>query len=189
VTDRRIAAAGAGRLRANILGPTLTAGFYRRAAIAALGGFETNLGDEWADVGMALALRALGQLHACQPSARLIQITTPRLIKAGGFRAGRACEQLFWRNPARRAALLAVALHGTAIVSDLVRRGLSISAAASLIGRAAAWLEFGASARHDRLLSAAAAQLAAVESSSRDILSVSAAREASARPRPQRKAA
>src|SRR5581483_8187031 len=59
VTDQRVISRGSGRLRAKILGPTLTAAFYRRDVLVALGGFEAGLGDDLADVAMALAIQSL----------------------------------------------------------------------------------------------------------------------------------
>src|SRR5206468_2200743 len=62
VNDDRLFRPGAGRLRASILGPALSAAFYRREVLAALDGFDPAIGDRLADVNLALALRSLGRL-------------------------------------------------------------------------------------------------------------------------------
>jgi hypothetical protein len=46
--------------RAACLGPALAAGFFRRDVLEAWHGFESSLGDDLADVGLAIAIRDLG---------------------------------------------------------------------------------------------------------------------------------
>lgn len=157
VTDRRLLAPGAGRLRAGVLGPTLTAGFYRREVVAALGGFDTSLADNLADADTALAIQALGRLHVCEPASRLIQQSDPVAnIAATGFAAGRSAERVFWRCAAHRGLALSLGLHATMLASSLLRGGASLAA---LAGRVVACAEFGATVRHQGRLAAARQRL------------------------------
>jgi len=156
VTDRRVLQAGAGRLRASVLGPLLTAAFYRRDVLAALDGLDESIGDELADVEAALSIRALGHLHVCEPAARIVRnVDSSSALPASGFAAGRAAERLFWRHAASRGAALSLVLHFFAVLSA----GLSLRSVAGLAGRMLAWAEFGSAARYEKKLEGAREQL------------------------------
>jgi hypothetical protein len=159
VRDRRITSAGSGRRRAKILGPTLAAAFYRREVVVALGGFDTAVGDELADVSLALDIRAIGQLHVCETGSTLIEHSQAAVPSSHGFQPGRAKERLFWRHAAARGLALSVGLHPPAVVSDTLRQVPALSAISSLVGRCAGLLEIGAAERHERHLATALEQL------------------------------
>jgi hypothetical protein len=156
VRDQRVVAAGAGRLRTQILGPTLSAGFYRREELLALGGFETALGDELADIGLALDLEALGQLSVCEPACQILRRGTVRAAQRP-FNDGRAAERLFLRHAGRRGLAVSLAGHPLAVLGEMLRGGRSSLSAAA--GRVLAFGEIGASRRYRQRLAAAEAYL------------------------------
>jgi hypothetical protein len=156
VRDQRVLAAGAGRRRMQILGPTLAAGFFRREVLLALGGFEPALGDELADIGLALDLEALGQISVCEPACQILRRST---VRAGQrpLNDGRAAERLFFRHANRRGLAVSLAGHPLAVFSELLRgRRTSLAAAA---GRLLALGEVGAARRYRQRLAAAEAHL------------------------------
>jgi len=155
VTDRRLLAPGTGRLRASILGPTLSAAFYRRDVLAALDGFDGQLGDRFADVDLALCLQAIGCLHRCEPASQLKQaIGEIAVADDKAFSRGRLAQRLFWRHAAGRGIAASLALHPFSVASDLAREGFS-SVAASMLGRAVGYCQVGESRRQqDRIATA-----------------------------------
>jgi hypothetical protein len=155
VTDRRIISRGSGRLRAKILGPLLTAAFYRRDVLVALGGFETTLGDELADVGLALAIQSLGRLHVAEPASQLRHLAGQMRSPLPGFTAARSAERLFCRFAAAHGWTPALALHSLTIAGDSIRQAPRLSMLQSLAGRASAWLEIGALSTYEQRLTAA----------------------------------
>jgi hypothetical protein len=158
VSDGRVIERGSGRLRSRIQGPTLTAAFYRRDVIAALGGFDAQMGDQLADVSMALDIQALGRLHVCEPASRLVEVSHRQDSLAAGFTAGRASERLFWRHAHQRGISASLAMHGCSVAAgaifDRPSRFLT-----SLAGRSLAWLEIGAATRHEQRIAAASERL------------------------------
>lgn len=160
VTDRRIISRGSGRLRAKILGPLLTTAFYRRDLLVALGGFETTLGDGLADVGIGLAIQALGRLHVSEPASQLLHSGGCVHSRLTGIGAARSAERLFCRSAAAHGWTLALALHALTVAGDTLRQAPRLSMLQSLAGRAAAWLELGALRAYEQRLTAANDRLA-----------------------------
>ncbi len=60
---------------APVLGPTLTAAFYRRSAVLEAGGFCVSLGKQFADVDMGLALKQRGfrSTHEAESVVRFLE--------------------------------------------------------------------------------------------------------------------
>jgi hypothetical protein len=144
-----------GRL-AGICGPTLAAGFYRREVLAALAGFDTIAGDQWADAGFALDLQELGLRATVEVRSRIQQTSDPLAgSKSSGFKTGIAAERVFGRNAARVGLPLALAPHLLTVLADVGQFRLP-----HLLGRAAAWVLPGELTRQSRRLEAAAARLA-----------------------------
>jgi len=160
VIDRRIISRGSGRLRAKILGPLLTAAFYRRDVLIAMGGFETSLGDELVDVGVALAIQSLGRLHVSEPASRLIRPSGHIQSQCTGFVAGRSAERLFCRSAAAHGWTAAICLHALTITGETIFQAPRLSILQTLTGRAAAWLELSALSSYEQRLSAANDRLA-----------------------------
>jgi hypothetical protein len=160
VADNRVLSRGSGRLRAKILGPLLTAAFYRRDVLVALGGWEPSLGDELADVAVALAIQSLGRLHVSEPASQLLGSGASLPASLAGFNAARSAERLFCRSAAAHGWTLALALHALTVAGDAVRHAPRLLALQSLAGRAAAWLELGALRAYEKRLSTASDSLA-----------------------------
>jgi hypothetical protein len=95
ISDERILLSGSGRLRAQVVAPTLSAGFYRRELLAALDGFEVALGDELADVACGLALEELQRLIVVEPAAQLVQHQETARGRSSTFTNGKGREMLF----------------------------------------------------------------------------------------------
>lgn len=120
--------------KTKVLGPELRAAFYRRAALEAVGGLETAVGDELADVELALALRQAGLTVALEPESRVRQggESAPR---PGAFRRGVHAERLFWRNAPACGWTLSLLAHPWALAMSLFTAGSPMSAAPHLAGR------------------------------------------------------
>jgi hypothetical protein len=79
-----------------VVGPSRLAGFYRKSYLTALGGFETALGDELADVDLALRMQRAGLRTAVEPASLVCAGPLKKL--PGGFRGGLCTERLLLRN-------------------------------------------------------------------------------------------
>ncbi len=160
VSDQRVTAPGNGRLRAKILGPALSAAFYRRDVLVALDGFDPLIGIELADVNTALAIESLGKLHVSEPTSQLIQPITASSA-ASVFSHARDSERVFWRNTSRRSAALAVTLHP---FSCLIDAATSKAPLLAMVGRMLALVEIGAVNRYRAQLDSATVRLTELES-------------------------
>lgn len=159
VTDSRVMSPGSGRLRSQILGPSMIAGFYRREVLAALDGFEAALGDELADVACCLALQALERIAVVEPAAQLVQVSRPVLATRGALAHGKSLERLFWRAIAQRSLAASFAMHCLAVLADTVSRGVSLGTA-TLAGRCLALADTAAGPRYRESLLTAETRLA-----------------------------
>jgi hypothetical protein len=159
-SDQRLASAGAGRLRASILGPTLAAGFFRREVLQALGGFDAALDERHADVALALDIAALGLLTVCEPGSRLMLAGEAANRTSATLSHGRSAERLFWWHVAARGTALSLLMHPFAPVGDIGVTGSGLGTLAAGFGRFIALLEFGSRARHEQRLAAARERLA-----------------------------
>lgn len=130
------------------LGPLFGAGFYRRRALEAIGGFEPQVGPAYADFDAALSLAAAGYRNVLETECRLIGLGDPA-DSCSPYSVGLAAERAFWRHIKSRQLARAVALHGLEIPVEffggLARRG----AIRRLMGRLAAALEAPRHLRHD----------------------------------------
>lgn len=127
------------RRAACVLGPTSLAGFYRAAVLRALGGLCADVGDEWADVDLALSLRGLGMQSVCEPeSAVYVPNSAPR--RSGLLARGRYAERLFRRHVGHGNA--SPARHAVACASD------GLLAPLTWLGRLSAWRERATLGRH-----------------------------------------
>ena len=110
VQARRLAAAGRRipkkrGLTSRVLGPTLTAGFYRHAAIAELRGLDEGIDDQLADLDLGLMLRMAGYRPRFDPNSRVYadlgDASQPR-----NFSQAMAHERLIWKHRRSLAAAL-----------------------------------------------------------------------------------
>ncbi len=137
-------------LASRIQGPVLAAGFYRRSLLAAMGGFSTALGDELADLDLALSAKALGLCTTLETGSRILAnedvalTLSPRNPRS--FLAGRQAERLFWRHRNMHGSL-AVAMHPVAILGETIVNLTSLAGIGRLLGRCVAALELGTTRR------------------------------------------
>ena len=156
VNDRRILTPGSGRLRAQVIAPMLTAGFYRREVLAALDGFEEAMGDLLADVAYGLSLQTLERLTVVEPAAQVICRAEPVTASCSSLTLGKVREQLFWRAAAERGLARSLALHAALVSGE----ALSRSGLIGLLGRGLGLLTFGASSQYRAVLESARSRLA-----------------------------
>jgi hypothetical protein len=160
VRDQRIATPGNGRLRAKILGPTLTAAFYRRDVLLAVDGFDPAIGVEMADIAMALTLESLGRLHVAEPLSQLICPIGETLPPVSEFRRSRDAERIFWQHRHRRSTSVAIGFHGISATYSVLSAKTPLFA---LAGRVRALCEFGTAKPHQERLALAANRLSELE--------------------------
>ncbi len=133
------------------LGPSLAAGFFRRAALQSLGGFDPSVGERLADVDMSLSLRAIGYASLLAPECRIYahETNTPA---GNSFREGQAAERFYWRHAPQRGWLGSVLQHPWAVIYDFLSSGLRLGTLVRLAGRIAGFTEATALRRYYRLL-------------------------------------
>jgi len=126
--------------RVPTLGPELRAGFYRRETLLELAALNTGVGDDLADVDLALTLRAAGYRAVFEPAAKIL---TPSVAvgRSGGFKAGLGAERLFWRNAPLAGWGKSLLSHPAAWLADIVQVGLRPTLLTHLLGRTVALLE------------------------------------------------
>jgi hypothetical protein len=162
VADSRILHGGSARLRAGIEGPTLAAGFYRREVMQALGGFDANLDERYADVDLALAIAALDLRSICEPASRVVQTSAAGDdLRRWPFSRGRSAERLFWRHAEARGKLPSLVMHPFSWVGDLLATRSPFGTLLAHAGRCFSLLEVGAVQQHERRIAEAREQLTA----------------------------
>jgi hypothetical protein len=148
------------KLAREIVGPELTGGFFAREMLDALGGFASEVGDELADVDLALSLVELGYRTVFEPSCRLHSRDLPPKTRSGALSRGRQLERLFLRHAAAHGGIWAVLAHPLTIAADTWRELPSARAALKLLGRLIASWEFGTIAAYKQRMAEAADYLA-----------------------------
>jgi len=118
----------------NIIGPTMAAAFYRRSAIDALGGLCEKAGVGFADVDMAMSLKALRYRCVLEPDCVAVGHA---IDNAGGqtFHAGRCAERVFWRHAAANGWLYSLLCHKAAVLGSLLGQWIHPGAYTHLLGR------------------------------------------------------
>jgi hypothetical protein len=132
-------------------GPALFAAFYRKAALEFVGGFSTELGPRQADVDLALVLSHAGLRTALEPGSR-VSAATAADATSGVFREALYDERLFWRNLDGAPRLAAWLGHAALVGGEAIKAAPRPSMLARLAARSWAGLQWGAYARHHRLL-------------------------------------
>ncbi len=153
---------------ATIMGPTIRAGFYRKAALDALpGGLDPALGDELCAVDVAATLKRVGWTAVHEPRSLVYDEAADQPnagAKEGSLRRGLHEERLFRRQLAGRLTRAARAAHGLELLGAALRTSPWRSVA-WLTGHLVGALESADYARfHERLIQverAVAEQLAA----------------------------
>lgn len=145
------------------VGPLLEAAFIRRDALSAFNGIlPTTVGDDLADIDLALTLHRAGWQSRIDTSC---QVFAPAIasVRTGGFAAGVHAERFFWRHWSETGRLAGLAFHPFAAVGAIVGSGLS--APLHALGRFVALCQLGSQRGYQRTLAAAtsAADQAAAE--------------------------
>ncbi|HEV3417008.1 MAG TPA: glycosyltransferase family 2 protein [Pirellulales bacterium] len=149
------------------LGPTIDAAFYRKAALEALGdGLPVNLGDQFADVDLALGLQYTGYRTALEPQC---VVFAERLVgsEQSGFHTGLHAERFFLRNLPVSGWLRGFTMHPLTVAADLLRSLPRRAALTQLAGRLTAWFSLSDYRLHHHLL-AVARETVARETAERD---------------------
>jgi hypothetical protein len=129
-----------------LIGPSIVAGFYRRAALGdGRLPFDPELGPSFADADLALRLFEAGYSTACEPESLVLQPQPP--ARAGGWRHARQAERLFWRHAHEHGRVRSLAAHLLAVAREFVRSAPHPRAFAQLGGRCLAGCEWGAMRR------------------------------------------
>jgi hypothetical protein len=129
------------------VGPTWLTGFYRKSAVKLIGGFDASVGDELADIDLALRLayvgfRCVSEIHS---EAVLTQLPADRRAP---FRGACRAERLFWRALAAQPAAGSLVLHAAVILHELARNTVGGGAARGLLGRLVGVLDLPRCVRH-----------------------------------------
>jgi hypothetical protein len=137
------------------LGPTIDAAFYRKAALEVVGdGLPINLGDQFADIDLALGLKYSGYRTALEPQC---VVFAERLVgsQRRGFRAGLYAERFFLRNLPVSGWLRAFTMHPLTVAGESLRSLPRLAALTQLAGRLTAWFSLSDYRLHHHLLAVA----------------------------------
>jgi hypothetical protein len=157
-------------LRDEVLGPSLSAGFFSRDSLLALGGFCREVGDEVADIDFALALRDLGCRFVLEPKSQVAYAPLePKRSILGAISRGLAAETLFWRHWGREGRITSALAHPATTLVDALRNEGIIAGGLKLLGRAFGLASVRASRGYEQQLTAAAELLGDLETRSEAI--------------------
>ena len=135
--------------RAQIVGPSLHAAFYRRSTLQVLGGFDAEVGHDAADLDLALKLRQLGFQCVTVAESHVIGPVPERHAQAS-FAAGRANERVYWRHTASQDRIKSLLVHPLAVATELIANVARGGAVGNLCGRLFAFFDLTGYRRHDR---------------------------------------
>lgn len=153
-----VGSAGRAATPLDVLGPARCAGFYRTRPLRELGGFDVGLGEQLADIDLALSLRQLGFRCATEPASRIRAAAMP--IQPGpSFASGCQSEQLFWRHAPAQGWLTALLLHPLAVAGETISQLPDPSALAHLAGRVWGCFSLSGYKRHQRRVQRARTRL------------------------------
>jgi hypothetical protein len=102
-----------------LCGPDALAGFYRRSAVEAVGGFSPSAVDTLAIVEVALSLRQAGFRCIVEPNSQA-RVDTAAVRDKTGFRHGRDSERLFWRWASTHGRVRSMAAHAALVAGECV---------------------------------------------------------------------
>lgn len=141
----------------SILGPVAEAGFWRRALLdELLPPSAEAVGDELADVDVALCLGQLGYRALIEPDSRVTlstPIAAPPTTFGQSLRRARRAERLFWRHAAQIGRLRSALVHPLVLLDDLLAAGPRGALVARWLGRTAALFELRAYRQHRQRMS------------------------------------
>jgi hypothetical protein len=137
--------------QAALVGACGAAAFYRRAALETVGGLNSQLGIQQADVDVAIALKRAGFTLAVAPQSKLLACEQIGHLEAPLEKAIHD-ERLFWRNLPERGRLKALAAHAGVVTLDLLRSAPRLQLFSQLAGRSWALCQMSSHVRHRRAL-------------------------------------
>lgn len=137
-----------------VVGPTLHAAFYRSWAVRDVAEFCVEVGEELADVDMALSLKAIG-LRAVHEEASVVRVMSERRAISLSMRSGRFAERVFWRHAASFGWKKSLLLHPGCIAVELLQNIHRPRIVVRTLGRLLAAADIPAQLRYrERLTSA-----------------------------------
>jgi GT2 family glycosyltransferase len=99
--------------------PDAVAGFYRRSAVEAVGGFSPSPVDTLTVIDVALSLREAGFRCVVEPDSQA-QVDKTTVRDKIGFRHGCHAERLFWRWASSHGRLRSLAAHSALVAGECV---------------------------------------------------------------------
>jgi hypothetical protein len=135
-----------------VLGPCLTAAFYRVAAVRDAGGGLTRaISADLADVDLALALQQAGYRAVFESRS---QVYAQSLIEppASAFLRGLYAERMFWRNIGAVGWVRSLVAHPAYVMGSFASNILSRGAVSALVGRFLACCQLGHYRQHRRVI-------------------------------------
>jgi hypothetical protein len=133
-------------------GPTLQAAFYRKAALEAFaGGLPNDVGDEHADVDLAVSLLRAKWLLKFEPDCR-ISGNSIAAIHNGGFSSGLAGERFYWRHWTEAGGISGLPAHCLTVIAEMLRCKPIWKGPAEILGRLVALCQFGHYRQHRQIL-------------------------------------
>lgn len=170
-------------LRDEVLGPSLAAGFFSHDTLLAVGGFCREVGDEMADVDLALAFRDLGCRTVLEPKCQVSLVAREERSLLGAVARGWSAETLFWRHWAREGRAASLLAHPLAAVAGDLRHEGIFAGGLRLLGRTLGLSSLRAGGNYERHLAAASELLGDLEVRG-ETLSLAAARQVATVPPP-----
>ena len=144
---RGLDAESTGRISGDLAGPSLSAGFYRRAALGASASvFDPALGPNFAAVDLALRLLEAGHASVCEP-ASLVFHPPLSAERNSGWTHARQAERLFWRHCSKHGRWRSLAAHLRMVAGEFAANLPRANAFVQLAGRCLASCEWGAARR------------------------------------------
>jgi hypothetical protein len=145
----------------------LAAGFFRKAAVLAVGRLDLRIGEPFADVDLALSLLEAGHRAVYEPACRIFGSPAGRR-KREGFAAARSAERLFWKHAARRGWTRSLLSHALLVAAEGLYWLTHPWRITRLCGRASIWLQMTVSTalrRRARVISPPASPPGSAEAS------------------------
>lgn len=145
-----------------IIGPQLTAAFYRKSVIDAIGGIPSRVGDTLAEVDLAIVLRKAGWQIELEPACKVLAQQVEGCSPAN-FRSALSSERLYWRHFADD-GVAGLVTHPFVQLADIVRTKPWWKVPACVVGRFVGMLKFGQHRAAKQAVAAAAAALGQAQS-------------------------
>jgi hypothetical protein len=123
-------------LPGDIIGPTITAGFYRRSWWR-LVRWDESLGDDFADAHFNLTVAALGGRTVLEPACRLRDVNCHVLAadEPYGYATARRAEQLFWSHSQSERTIGTISLRMLRMLGEALLALPSPRSATGMLGR------------------------------------------------------